>query len=296
LLNLELRGPVLPFGQRDELKDLAMSKIEIRQIFYDQITRSQIQAPFIPLDNTLGDKSWFEFWAIYNFFSKNEDIQENCLYGFLSPKFSSKTGLSAISAIEEIESVIDKNERDVVLFSYAWDQLCFFSNPWEQGEVFHPGIKKYTQNFINTTSLNIDIDQLFTSRQNSVFSNFFVAKKSFWERWMDLANSFLIYADDTYSELFQQLTPYRSGHEPIKAFIQERFPALILATNSFSVGQIDVRTGFSAPFFVPTNENKNRLFACDRIKDKIIAQDPDPTLIDEFYAARSQVYLNLPTE
>ena len=41
-----------------------MSKIEIRQIFYDQITRSQIHAPFIPLDNTLGDKSWFEFWAI----------------------------------------------------------------------------------------------------------------------------------------------------------------------------------------------------------------------------------------
>lgn len=156
--------------------------------------------------------------------------------------------------------------------------------------------KKYTHNFIHSTPLNIDLDQLFTSRQNSVFSNFFVAKKAFWERWMDLANSFLIYADAIYSDVFLQLTPYRSGFAPMKVFIQERFPALILATNSFSVGQLDVRTGFSAPFFIPTNENKNRLFACDHIKDKIIAQGPDPTLIDEFYAARSQVFLNLPTD
>jgi len=50
---------------------------------------------------------------------------------------------------------------------------------------------------------------------------------------MYLANSFLIYAGDRYSELFLQLRPYRSGVEPIKAFIQERFPVLILSINSF---------------------------------------------------------------
>ena len=53
---------------------------------------------------------------------------------------------------------------------------------------------------------------------------------------------------------------------------------------------------FFAPFFVPTTESKNRPFACDHIKHKIIAQDPDPTLIDEFYAAPSQVFLNFPNE
>ena len=102
-----------------------------------------------------------EFLAIYKLFSNSEDIQESLLNGSLSSKFSSKTGLSeisAIEAIEAIESVIDKNDKDVVLFSFAWEQLCFFSNPWQQGEVGSSGHRKNTQNFINSTSLNIDFD------------------------------------------------------------------------------------------------------------------------------------------
>lgn len=99
-----------------------------------------------------------EFLAIYKLFSNSEDIQESLLNGSLSSNFSSKTGLSEISAIEAIESVIDKNDRDMVLSSFAWEQLCFFCNPWQQGEVGSSGYRKNTQNFINSTSLNIDFD------------------------------------------------------------------------------------------------------------------------------------------
>ena len=58
-----------------------MNKIEIRQIYYDDTSFSQLQEPFIPLNNVEGDKSWFEFWPMINFLAQTE-LEENIFYGF----------------------------------------------------------------------------------------------------------------------------------------------------------------------------------------------------------------------
>ena len=266
-----------------------MKHVEIRQIFYDCISFSQIQPEFIPLDNTYGDKSWFEFWAIKNFLD-NTELSDNVFYGFFSPKFTLKTGLSGVSAIRAIE---DNSEKDVVLFSYAWDQLCFFLNPWEQGEVWQTGITQATQDFLNHIGLDLKLSGLVTSRNNSVFSNFVVAKKSYWEKWKTIAAQFLSYADDPDGQLFYQETQYIKGKQPMKVFIQERLPALILAEKSLSTVAIDVKTGTTAPFFIDNPENKRLLEICDLIKDEIIKSGATANLIADFKRARDNVLFQI---
>jgi len=264
-----------------------MEKIEIRHIFYNEETLSQTPSSFIPLDNIDGDKSWYEFLPILNFL-KNTKLQENVFYGFLSPSFTFKTRFTPEALINAVKNNSDK---DVVLFSHGWDQLSYFINPWEQGEVVHPGISKATQDFLNSIGLNIKISELVTSRKNSVFSNYVVAKKSYWDRWKALATQFFTYTDKLNKEISLLKTKYGNRELPMKVFMQERFPSILLADKEFSTVNIDVNKAITAPFFINSSENKYLLEECDRIKNDIIETGLSKHLIDEFNNARKRVLL-----
>ncbi|MFQ3244141.1 MAG: hypothetical protein ACI9SP_000768 [Arenicella sp.] len=93
-------------------------------------------------------------------------------------------------------------------------------NPWEQGEFWHPGITKSTQDFLAHVDFPIDLSTFFTSRENSVFSNTVVAKKSYWLKWKSLASQFLVYADDPVGGISTLKSGYRNGEVSMKAFIQ----------------------------------------------------------------------------
>ena len=264
-----------------------MEKIEIRHIFYNEETLSQKPSSFIPLDNIDGDKSWYEFWPILNFL-KNTKLEENVFYGFFSPRFTFKTGFPSESVINAVRN---NDDKDVVLFSFAWDQLCYFINPWEQGEVVHPGIRKATQDFLNSIGLDIKISKLVTSRKNSVFSNYVVAKKSYWDRWKALATQFYTYSDKLNKETSLLKTKYGNRELPMKVFMQERFPSILLANKEFSTVNIDVNKAITGPFFINSPENKYLLEECDRIKNDIIETGLSKHLIDEFNNARKRVLL-----
>ena len=116
-----------------------MAEIFLHQIYYDEATKRDLLPGFIPLDNTSNDRpDWFEFWVILNFL-RNNTLQENAWYGFVSPKFTHKTGLDANAVVRKITS--EGDNADVLLCTVAWDQVAYFLNPWEQGEVVHPGIR-----------------------------------------------------------------------------------------------------------------------------------------------------------
>ena len=73
-----------------------------------------------------------QFWSL----KKKNKLEENIFYGFFSPKFYEKTGFDSDFISKALAENVDK---DVLLFSPAWDQLCFYVNPWEQGEQHHKG-------------------------------------------------------------------------------------------------------------------------------------------------------------
>lgn len=264
-----------------------MTRIEIRQIYYEEGGLAQVPTCFFPLNNVDGDKSWFEFWPILNFLN-NIEMEEDVFYGFLSPRFSAKTGLTPESTIAAVEG---NRNKDVILFSHKWEVLCFFLNPWEQGEVWHKGISRETQLFLDDADIDIDIRTLVTSRRNAVFSNYIIAKREYWRRWQALASKFMLYADDPSSGLSAKGCAYKGVEVPMKVFIQERLPSLILSDQSLSVATIDVNTGLTSRFFVDSLENRKRLITCDEIKDEMIQHGVTKHLMDKFENLRKRVLL-----
>ena len=264
-----------------------MTRIEIRQIYYEKGGLAQVPTRFFPLNNLDGDKSWFEFWPILNFLNDVE-MEEDVFYGFLSPRFSHKTGLTSESTITAVE---ENRDKDVILVSYKWEVLCFFLNPWEQGEVWHKGISRETQLFLDDADIDIDIRTLVTSRRSAAFSNYIIAKRDYWRRWQALASKFMLYADDPSSRLSAEGCAYKGAEVPMKVFIQERLPSLILSDQSLSVATIDVNTGLTSRFFLDSPENRKRLIACDEIKDEMIQHGVTKHLMDKFENLRKRVLL-----
>ena len=119
--------------------------------------------------------------------------------------------------------------------------------------------------------MEIKIDQLVTSTKSSVFSNFVVAKKRYWDSWLNIAQLFFDYSNNAESGLKDLLVRYDTSTLPMKVFIQERLPALILSSQLFDVR--NVKPGNTVQFsllFEDSPENKKLLTKCDEIKKKVL--------------------------
>ena len=253
-----------------------MKDVQIRKIFYNDASFNLIKPPYIPLDNTGGDKTWFEFLPILEFLKKNK-LEENIFYGFFSPKFYEKTGFDSDFISKALAENVDK---DVLLFSPAWDQLCLYVNPWEQGEQHHKGITKATQDFLNYINHPIEILNLVSTTHTSVFSNFVVAKAEYWDKWLVLASKFFEYCNDSSNILSQISTLHRDDFLPLKVFIQERFPSIILADKTFKTA------AFKSKKPMVFQGYQQELLRCDFLKESMLNTGVKKKLVDEYQALR----------
>lgn len=264
--------------------------INIYQIYYDELTREMLAPGFIPLDNTENLRpDWFEFWVILNFLQKNE-LKDNNWYGFLSPRFYEKTEFSSNFVIKALENF--GNDADVMLFSPGWDQLFFFLNPFEQGDMWHPGLLTLSQKFIDSLNLNVNLSNLVTDMSCSVFSNYIIAKREFWIKWKTIAEAFFNYSENN-PEL-TSLTKYGTAGNrlPIKTFIQERFASLILATEDLKTVAPD--QSFSvpiSPLFHDNPKTRRLLQGCDLMKSKY-RETLDGKFLSAYWDLRKNIQLH----
>ncbi|WP_333844072.1 O-linked N-acetylglucosamine transferase, SPINDLY family protein, partial [Limnohabitans sp.] len=200
-------------ASRDEVR------LEIRQICYSEDTLKNIPDGFLPLNNLENLRpDWREYWPIRNYLLNNH-LDNNCYYGFFSPKFTQKTGLSYVNVSNFLAE--DKYNSEIYIFSPFWDLTCLFKNVFEQGDFFHNGLMDASQKFVNKTKLNIDLTIATTHSQNTIFCNYFVAKKSFWIKWLILAEQLFTEAEHCNSELAILLnnnTNYGAQFIPRKIF------------------------------------------------------------------------------
>ncbi|MBT8520348.1 hypothetical protein G6683_08625 [Polynucleobacter paneuropaeus] len=272
-----------------------MNNIFIHQIYYDEKSMGNLDPRFIPLDNRNGPPDWFEFYPIMNYL-KNADLEENAWYGFLSPKFSSKTGMSASDVIGIISKYRD--QANVALFSPAWDQLAYFRNPFEQGEFRHPGLLALSQKFIDEANLNINLKNLITHSSTAVFSNFIIAKPTYWKKWLKIACQFYEFSQEN---VFGETSYLDSKNKlgPMKTFIQERLPSIVLTQNHFKTLAYDF--GQSAPIFNQLFDNnpktRKMLQACDLLKEKY-ADTKDEVYLEMYLKIRQDIHFkySLPNE
>jgi hypothetical protein len=92
-------------------------------------------------------------------------------YGFLSPRFVHKTGLS----FEKVREFVHQHghAHDVLIFSPFWDLNSFFTNSFTQGEFFHPGLLSTAQAFADAAELDLPLSDLVMHADNTAFCNYF---------------------------------------------------------------------------------------------------------------------------
>ncbi|MFN7221861.1 MAG: hypothetical protein ACK5UX_14635 [Burkholderiales bacterium] len=270
-----------------------MAAIHVHQIFYDDASRSMLDPGFVPLDNSANPRpDWYEFFPILNFLRQHE-LEEGAWYGFLSPKFGAKTGITSQYLLSLLAT--HDAQADVALLSTAWDQIAFFENQFEQGELWHPGITQATQQFLDSIGSTVQVNTLVNHSLNSVFSNFIVAKPTYWTKWRSLAEQLWTYAESARpGDPIAAKTNYATATKqtPMKVFVQERLAPIILSTNTFRTVTLDVSA--NAPIwellFAPHPATRRVLQACDLLKQRY-TQSGDATFLDAFRKLRGTIPL-----
>jgi hypothetical protein len=209
-------------------------QVHLHLIAYSEATRTAVVPPWQLLDN--GDNprpDWYEYWPIRQRLRAGA-LDEQAFYGFFSPKFSSKTGLSHA----QVQAFVQQHsaQADVLLFSPQPDMGAFFLNVFEQGETFDPGLIDAYSAFLQHIGRPAPLRQMVMDSRQVVFSNYFVARPAFWRAWLDLNEALFAVCEGPAKPLQQALcapTNYPGpGGSPAqrKVFLQERAASLLLAT------------------------------------------------------------------
>lgn len=211
--------------------------VKILQICYNETTRDQTPEGFEVLDNLANERpDWREFWPIRQYLMSH-DLDDDVFYGFFSPRFAHKTGLDH-SKISEFARQHGR-DHDVLIFSPFWDLNSLFLNPFEQGEFFHPGLLACSQLLVDSfgaSNASGRLADLVMHADNTIFCNYFIAKKSFWLRWLELGEHLFRSAEQGGTPIAAMLnknTFYGQDLLPQKIFVQERLANILLAHGAF---------------------------------------------------------------
>jgi len=263
-------------------------EIKIYQICYSAETMEKIPNGFLLLDNLKNQRpDWREYWAIRNFLINN-NLSDDTLYGFFSPKFSQKTNLD-FKKIQDFLLLKYKGE-DVVSFSPFWDLMGVFKNTFEQGDFFHPGLMEVCQNFADEHLCGIDVKGAVTHSGNTIFCNYFLAKKSFWKEWLAMGEKLFHLSETQESGLavrLNEVTNYGAERVPMKVFVQERVATICLLINKnfkcLNYNSFDI--GSSTTMF---NTFRSESILSDALK-RIFTETGHQVYLDEFYNIRNNI-------
>jgi hypothetical protein len=240
-----------------------MQAMHIYQILTPYTSRLELDPGFEVLDNSANERpDWFEYWPIRRFLL-NEALDENAFYGFLSPKFKLKTGLSA-DAVREAILAAD-SAADVVLLSPSIHNSAFYLNVFEHGDAEHPGLKSVAKRLFERLELPSDLDSLVSDSRNTVHSNYFIAKPRFWRAWLAINEKMFAIAEtpgDPLGEALRAPTPYRGNlNVQMKIFIMERMATWLLSCDrSFAARVRDPFAAHSRIYKLPV------AIVCDALK------------------------------
>ena len=99
-------------------------QVALYQIAWSDAVLAQIEPGYGILDNRFDNRhDWREYWPMRKFLL-SQPLDDDTYYGFFSPKFASKTGLSWQAVVDFVASAPDGT--DVLTFCPQADMGCFF--------------------------------------------------------------------------------------------------------------------------------------------------------------------------
>jgi len=213
------------------------SPVHLHLIVYSEATQALVGPGWKVLDNRANPRpDWYEYGPIRQFL-QTAALDEGAFYGFFSPKFSSKTGLSHDEVVQFVHA--HEGSADVMVFSPQPDMGAFFLNVFEQGEAFDAGLIAATEALLAHAGRPVPLKTLVMDARQIVFSNYFVARPAFWREWLALNEALWAVCEgqDTGApaalrEALTAPTTYRTGDMAAqrKVFVMERMASLLLAT------------------------------------------------------------------
>lgn len=201
----------------------------IYQIYYSEETKQSNDPGFLQLDNLANERpDWREYWPIRNFLLNNE-LEDGRYYGFFSPKFKQKTNLDS----SEVYKFIQANQADVIHFSPFFDQSAFPINIFSQATAQHQGIADPLEKALKVLNKDLNPFEVVMNSTNTIFCNFFVAKKSFWKIWLKNCEMIFKISESNSTELARALnanTNHDSHGAAVKVFVIERIASYLAAS------------------------------------------------------------------
>jgi hypothetical protein len=264
-------------------------KTNIFQIYYDAATHAQIDPGFIPLENPGNPRpDWREYWPMRNYLLANT-LNENELYGFLSPSFHGKSLLTSA----QVHEFINANPGyDIYSFSpLRQDSMCYL-NVFEHGNRYHPGMVEVVDAFMRSIGVEIDYTGLVMDLRSTIFCNYFVAKPAFWEKWFAITERIFEVSEFEDSDLANRikgLTEYRQKSPvDMKVFIVERIASMIVALDpTLSVAHFDIeKMPWSEITYYPY---RNEMMTANALKIAY-AQTGNKTYLRNFFELRNQIF------
>jgi len=259
------------------------------QIFYNDKTRASLDPAFDPLDNSSNERpDWYEYWPIRKYLKGNK-LDNSSYYGFFSPLFFAKTDLTGAQVRDFARA---SPPADVVTFSpFPCHGACFL-NVFEHGEFFHRGLAEVASLFFREVDPKVSLEAVVTHSRNTVFSNFFVARRPFWEVWVAVFDRMFEMAETPGSPLQAQLNRSveyvkETGERSLthmKIFVMERAVSFLLASRAFSVRNFPP---FQLPLSAPFIGHLADVVALDALKIAF-SQTGDPHFIQLFKQVRDK--------
>jgi hypothetical protein len=210
-----------------------MPQAIVYQILNHYTPRQALDPGFRVLDNSANERpDWYEYWPIRRFLL-DESLDETAFYGFLSPKFKTKTNLDAIH-VDALVRDADPS-TDVILLTPGIHNSAYYLNVFAHGDDKHPGLLEVSQQMFARLGRPTDLATLVTDSRTEVFSNYFVARPRFWREWLRITEAIFALAEDPADALGARLraaAPYRArATAPMKIFVVERIATWLLCTD-----------------------------------------------------------------
>lgn len=159
--------------------------MKIFQLYYKPEQEIQLDPAFVPVNNVENPRPELREWYIWD-----RDYKKCCdegldLWGWVSWKFREKTNLTGKQVIDHIKSNLG---YDVYLFNPCIANEALFANSWEQGDIHHPNISEIGNTFIKKLGYeDIDVRELLLDRNCTVFANYVVGNRKFWDGFMEFS-------------------------------------------------------------------------------------------------------------
>ena len=215
--------------------------VHLFHIGYSIETMELLQPGFTFLDNLANQRpDWFESWPIRNYL-KNNKLDENDYYGFFSPRFLLKTGRSS----SELRHFISTDDEDIEAY-FICPQAevgAFFLNPVYGMDFSDPGALDTTQKVMDKAGFKVDISLQLVDSSQLAYSNYVIAKPSYWRKWLELVDCAYLYADTNEDPVLKQSlnhpTQYNGGVQR-KVFLIECIPSILFNSLNLKVKSIPI--------------------------------------------------------